>query len=500
MKNLRRNTLSHCKLCDSSHVAGIATLFFIAMFSVSSSAYLLDGAKWFRGEAYFYVSIPGQTAAGNSWNSAVVDAIKTWNDRTVFNFTVVEETRDPCAHDGYSSIGFTKDLCGSEFGANTLGVAFRRFELQELGPPNIIEGDIIINAAESYDIFDGPLLRFGIPDMGVDFKRIVLHELGHVIGLDHEETVPAIMAPTLGDVFELQEDDIAGVKALYSGLDNCKIQQLTFGTYTESLNGNDCTVQELTVGGTDDSFIDLYQFEVSQTSQFEFSTVSKSLDVVLLIATTDLKYLAVDTASVSDCNSSLTQTLDNGSYFLMVNTYDRPIKPDCGTSGEYTLSASFKAQVQPELGPSTSLLGSLSEARFFGGITSDDGASFSNAFSPTDSLDISADIKIDVSHVGQPGFLVIAAALPDQLLMLNDEGQFVDIGSAASPLVVFTHKKLEESEQLLIAQDLVPMQVGVIQLEANIFVGYGLDAYPDEVYYHAAPMNLTVQPSSDTGI
>ena len=178
----------------------------------------------------------------------------------------------------------------------------------------------------------------------------------------------------------------------------------------------------------------------------------------------------------------------------MVNTFDIPVNADCGVSGDYDLTANFMSEAQYRLGPPTSLLGSFSDARFFGGITSDDGASFSNAFSPTDSLDISADITVDVNHVGQPGFLVIAAALPGQLLMLNDEGQFVDIGSAANPLVVFKRKNLEESEQLLIAQDFVPMQVGVIQLEANIFVGYGLDAYPDEVHYHATPMNLTVQP------
>ena len=481
--------------------SGIHTILFsLALFSASSSAYVLDGTKWHRGEAVFYVSMPGFSASAISWNSAVIDALNDWTNHTVFNFTAVEEYKDPCAVDGFSSIDFSRDFCGVEFGENTLAVAVRRFEQQELGPDKIIEADIVVNDSEGYDIFDGPLIRYGFPKRGLDFKRIALHELGHVIGLDHEETNPAIMAPTISDLFELQEDDISGVEVLYGGLKNCDIKRLTFGSTTESLNDKDCNVHELTVGGADESYIDLYQFEVSQSSQFEFSTVSKSLDVVLLIATTDLKYLAVDTASVSDCNSSLTQTLDAGSYFLMVNTYDRPIKPDCGTSGEYTLSASFKAQDQPELGPSTSLLGSFSEARFFGGITSDDGASFSNAFSPTDSLDISADIKIDVSHVGQPGFLVIAAALPDQLLMLNDKGQFVDIGSAANPLIVFTRKNLGESEQLMIAQDLVLMQVGIIQLEANIFVGYGLDAYPDEVYYHATPMNLTVRPSTDTGI
>ena len=477
-----------------------ALLFVTALFPLSSSAYLVDGTKWLRGEAVFYVSLPGLSAADVSWNSAVIDALDTWTNETVFNFTVVEEYKDPCIADGVSTIDFSKDFCGSEFGENTLAVAVRRFERQELGPDNIIEGDIVVNAGEKYDIYDGPLVQSSLSYRGLDFRRIALHELGHVIGLDHEQMNPAIMAPAISDFFELQDDDIAGVEALYSGLNKCNIKRLSFGTTTESLGSNDCMVQELTVGGSDDSYIDLYQFEVSQFAEFEFLVNSKTLDTVLLLATEDLEYLAVETASTGDCDSTLNLELEAGSYFLMVNTWDIPIKAECGVVGDYTLTASFSTQGQPQLGPSTSVLGSFAEATFSGGISANDGASFGNMFGSTDSLDITANISVDASHIGQPGFLVVAAMLPDQLLMLNDRGQFVDRGSAASPLVVFRRKLLQKSEQLLIAQDLIPMEVGVLQLEADIFVGYGLDADPDEVHYHAIPMNLIVRPADQVGI
>lgn len=476
-----------------------ALLFLPVLVSFSSSAYLVDGTKWLRGEAVFYVSLPGLSASEVSWNSAVIDALNTWTKETVFSFTVVEERKDPCAADGFSTIDFRGDFCGSEFGENTLAVAVRRFERQELGPDNIVEGDIVVNSGEEYDIFDGSLLQFGFSDRGLDFKRIALHELGHVIGLDHEEMNPAIMAPAIGDLFELQDDDIAGVEALYSGLKNCKIKGLSFGTTTESLDSNDCMVQELTVGGSDDSYIDLYQFEVSQFAEFEFSANSKTLDTVLLLATSDLEYLAVETASTSDCDSALNLELETGSYFLMVNTWDIPIKEECGVAGDYTLTASFSGQDQTLLGSSTSFLGSLAEASFSGGITADDGVSFGNMFSSSDSLDITAEISVDASHVGQPGFFVVAALMPGQLLMLNEDNQFIDIGSVTNPLVIFKRKLLEGMEQLTIVQDLVPEQVGVFQLEADIVVGYGLDANPDEVYYHSNPMNLIVRPSAEIG-
>ena len=300
------------------------------------------------------------------------------------------------------------------------------------------------------------------------------------------------MGPTISDVFELQEDDIAGVKALYSGLDNCEIKRLSFGSSSESLSSNDCTVQELTVGGSDDSYIDLYQFEVSQSAQFEFSASSDTLDTVLLLATTDLEYLAVETGSSDDCNSTLTQTLEAGSYFLMVNTFDIPVNADCGLSGDYDLTANFTTEAQYRLGPPTSLLGSFSQASFTGGISADDGASFGNVFSPWDSLDINAEITVDPMHIGEPGFLLVAALLPDSLLMLNEENQFEDVSAAGTPLTIYRRKVLAETEQIDIVNDLVPGPLGIFQLEANFVVGYGLDANPDEVYYHTTPMNLIV--------
>ena len=489
----------HRPLFRGGRVLLLAALAGLALSPATSSAYLVDGTKWLRGEAEFYVAIPGLSASEISWNSAVIDALNNWSTHTVFNFTVVEEYKNPCLVDGFSSIHFSEDFCGSEFGANTLAVATRRFENQELGPPNIIEADIVVNDAERYDIFDGPLVQFGFLNRGLDFKRIALHELGHVIGLDHEEENPAIMAPTISDVFELQEDDIAGVEALYSGLDNCQIKRLTFGSSSESLSSGDCKVLELTVGGPDDSYIDLYQFEVSQSAQFEFSASSDTLDTVLLLATTDLEYLAVEIGSSDDCNSTLTQTLEAGSYFLMVNTFDIPVNADCGASGDYSLTANFSTGAQPQLGPPTSLLGAFSQASFTGGISADDGASFGNVFSPWDSLDITAEITLDPVHVGEPGFFLVAALLPDALMMLNEENQFVDVPTAGSPLAIYRRKVLAETEQIDIAMDLVPGPLGIFQLEANIVVGYGLDANPDEVYYHTTPMNLIVATQAGDG-
>ena len=471
----------------------------MAWIIMPAQAFDTDGSKWLGAEADFYVSIPGLSNTQISWNIAVIEALNQWSEQTAFTFNVIEESKDPCAGDDFSSIDFSENYCGSEFGARTLAVAVRRYEVQELGPPAIVEADIVVNAAQEFNIFDGPLIQFGQINNGLDFKRVALHELGHVIGLDHEEEKPAIMAPEISDLFTLQEDDIDGVNTLYGGLSNCEIKPLRFGSRTESLDAGDCTVQGLTVGGNDTSFIDLYEFELNQPAELVFSTTSQSLDTVLLIATRDQDYLAVESESINDCNSNISKRLGVGSYLLMVNTFSSPIKAACNGTGPYTLTASFSTVDKPGLGQAASLLGSYSAASFSGGISGDGGQTYGNLFASEDSLTISADITVDIMHVGKPGFLLVAALLPDQLLMLNEQGEFVDTGLNPDPFVVHARKTLEPEEALDIARDLIPAELGIEAIEVDFLVGYGLDSDPLEVYFHNLPLNLTVQPSATNG-
>ena len=50
----------------------------------------------------------------------------------------------------------------------------------------------------------------------IDLYRVALHELGHFMGLDHESSNVAIMQPVIGDIDELQQDDIDGANSLYA--------------------------------------------------------------------------------------------------------------------------------------------------------------------------------------------------------------------------------------------------------------------------------------------
>ena len=457
-------------------------------------AYDITGSKWLRAKTEYFVSMTGQSATQISWNMAFNQAIAEWNESTVFEFSVVNEYAAPCLDNGISSVDFVADFCGSEYGENVLAITVTRFEGQILGPPYIREADIVINSAEEFDIFDGPLFQPGRSVAGTDFRRVALHELGHVIGLGHEATNPAIMAPNISDLYQLQEDDIAGVTALHNGLAQCRVAELALGATTGALGPDDCTVQQLTAGGTDDSRLDLYRFDLQQGTRMMFDVEADNLDTVLIVATTDLEYLRNDLGERNSCDSSLEVSLEAGSYFLIVNTFDAVVNEDCGLEGNYRLQSSFTAFGRPALGSSTSLENSLTTATFTGGISADGGVTFANRFKPEDSLDISARIGIDPRHQGSPGFIVVAVLLEGQILMLNSRGQFVDVTAQPLPATPARSKTLEAVESISIATNLVPAALGIEEIEANIVVGYGLDSNPGDIFYHSNPINLIVSP------
>jgi len=460
--------------------------------SVQVSAFNIDGSKWPTGEIEFYVDITGTSASGITWDAAFIAAMDDWNTQTSFNFILREEYRDPCASDGLNSVDFRDDLCGSAFGSNTLAVTLAKLEAAVLGGPNIIEIDIVVDQNNNLDVYDGKLISFGMKSL--DFRRIALHELGHAIGLEHESDNVAIMAPSIGNLDRLQADDIAGAEKLYDGVINCVVSELEFGSFSNALDANDCKVSELLYGSSDTSPIDLYRFALISSATLSLGMTSSALDSVLLIADENLQVISFDDKSSNECNSSLIQFLQPGNYFLLANTFDIPVKAECGNSGKYKINAFLSSGGLAPLGLSTSLGGAAVNAIFSGGITSNDGASYTNQFAPSASLDISTRIDIDSLHIGQAGFLVVAAAVGDQILFLNEQGQFVD--STANPGVIIraSNKVLSPVEELMVVENLVPASLGISEMEVGFYFGYGINSSPNDLYYHLAPLNLIIAP------
>ena len=461
--------------------------------SLPAAASKYDGNKWPGAQADFYVGIPGTSSSGIAYSAAFIDAANQWSEQTRFNFNIVEELLDPCINDARNGVDFTDDVCDEEFGSNVLAVTIRRYAGEVLGPARISQADIVVNQDILFDVYDGPpKFVFGQPTR-LDFRRIILHELGHVIGLDHDNGPPAIMASTIGNIFQLQQDDIDGVNALYSSLDNCQIKTLKFGINQDSLDGSDCSVAEMTAGGEDTSFVDLFRFDLHSITTVNFVMSGANLDSVLVLADTDLRFLGFDDKSSNLCDSTLSQTLQPGSYFILANTFDIPPKEECSNLGPYTITASFNTASKLQLGANFSLKGGMSSASFSGGVTANNGLSYGNRFKPNDSLDISAAITVDPAHQGQAGFLVVAAALGEQVLFLNESGLFVE-SPDLTQLPRAATRTLQANEQIQIANNLVAASLGIQSISVDFYVGYGLLSDPGELYYHGSPLNLTIAP------
>ncbi len=188
----------------------ICFLLMVGIVSASSAvAYELLGPSWPSPTTTFYVDIPGP---GNIWNDSFENAMFNWGVGTVFNYVVSSSYEDPCDGPGNNrnGVGFEITNCDDAWGANTLAVA----SSWSIGD-TFTHSDIIFNNTLSWSVYYEPWESGEYDGIG-DFQRVALHELGHTLGLGHEDDGPAsIMTSYVGDLTETQADDIAGVAAIY---------------------------------------------------------------------------------------------------------------------------------------------------------------------------------------------------------------------------------------------------------------------------------------------
>ena len=107
-----------------------------------------------------------------------------------------------------NSISFSNTVFGQSFGSHTLAVTYYHYSGGVMS-----EADVLLNNHQSWDSYRGPLQG------ATDVRRVVVHELGHALGLDHPDDhhqhVVAIMNSVVGDIEVPQTDDIEGIQLLY---------------------------------------------------------------------------------------------------------------------------------------------------------------------------------------------------------------------------------------------------------------------------------------------
>jgi hypothetical protein len=214
-----------------SHLFRPATALAIAALASLASphalGYVLIGGSWPSGKIAMQLQLDATAPASptlplidgsTSWNAVAISAMTEWNPtltRSKFDWTTSASTTTKSS-DGTNNVFFSDKVYGQSFGTNVLAVTLvDHYDEAGLPAARTREADLIVNNALSWNSYPGPRRST------LDLRRVLLHELGHVLGLDHPDLatpaqfVSAIMNSTISNLDTLQGDDKAGVGTLY---------------------------------------------------------------------------------------------------------------------------------------------------------------------------------------------------------------------------------------------------------------------------------------------
>ncbi len=460
-----------------------------AMAGTGALAFSFIGSRWAQPTMTFYTGISDSAPSGATWSSALLESMAQWNDRTDFTFVSNPGYASPCGSlDGVNGIDFGNSVCGTSFGTNVLAVTLTLNNGGVFfGFRDLYETNMIFNSSLSWDIYDGARRS------RIDFRRVALHEMGHALGLDHENSQPAMMASYVSDLYTLQADDVAGVQALYSGASEaCMIRDLSANAgISDRLAAGDCRVYDL-FGGTDDSFVDIYRLRLEHTTTLDIAMKSTELDSVLIVANATYGNIEVYDDVDGQCDAHVRKILPAGEYRIMANTYDRPAKC-AGNIGGYSLTVTDSNL--PVLGAIRNAAGgtSLANALISGGASADGGATYASTFAANQPIDVLARLIPDPLHVGQAGRVYVLARLSDGRQFMKDgNGQFVSFPGTLASLVPMRTGTLSPTESVTVASGLRGAVSGLAGQTISVYVGYALDSAPQQIWYGSNPIRFTI--------
>lgn len=148
----------------------------------------MKGARWNQATATVYIDPNIDKTLKDAYETALLN----WNQTGAFTFTAIDDRQKA-------------DIILTEMNDSTVTAAGEAQSQTNLLTNRFMAVTVRLNA---YYLLN--------PSYGYSFERIVNtaeHELGHAIGLDHNES-ESVMQPS-GSFYSIQEQDIAAVQTLY---------------------------------------------------------------------------------------------------------------------------------------------------------------------------------------------------------------------------------------------------------------------------------------------
>ena len=183
----------------------------LAMAGVVSAWVPLAGALRPDGRVPITVALTETAPSGSTGDffGAAVEAMTLWNAKLQrLQLTPVPLEGEAWYENGRNEVFFDVKMFDRAWPSGLLAVTATTEDRDV-----VVETDIIFNAGRRWSVYRGALRETE------DLRRVMVHELGHLLGLGHPDDagqkVPAIMNSLVSDVEGPTSDDEFGVRALY---------------------------------------------------------------------------------------------------------------------------------------------------------------------------------------------------------------------------------------------------------------------------------------------